>query len=179
MFFIHFHCFLPSQDKKHANVRNIYMHFLRTLRHLFDAKRDLTPFFERQAELLCQSSDILVRMFTAVDPEQWILRQREIKSLETQGDALLQDYREQLSERLMGSLSRTDLTTIAMSMDDSLDVIKDAAKALRSTVPRRSTSSSRISPSSSGTKPWPCATSCPCSGTSGTRLRPSPSSATG
>ena len=79
MFFIHFHCFLPSQDKKHANVRNIYMHFLRTLRHLFDAKRDLTPFFERQAELLCQSSDILVRMFTAVDPEQWILRQREIK----------------------------------------------------------------------------------------------------
>ena len=137
MFFIHFHCFLPSQDKKHANVRNIYMHFLRTLRHLFDAKRDLTPFFERQAELLCQASDILVRMFTAVDPEQWILRQREIKSLETQGDALLQDYREQLSERLMGSLSRTDLTTIAMSMDDSLDVIKDAAKAVQIYRPKK------------------------------------------
>ena len=113
------------------------MHVLRTLRHLFDAKRDLTPFFERQAELLCQSSDILVRMFTTVDPEQWVLRQREIKSLESQGDALLQDYREQLSERLMGSLSRTDLTTIAMSMDDSLDVIKDAAKAVQIYQPRK------------------------------------------
>ena len=30
----------------------------------------------------------------------------------------------------MGSLSRTDLTTVAMSMDDCLDVIKDASKAI-------------------------------------------------
>ena len=137
MFFIHFHRFLSSEDKKHANVRNIFMHILRTFRHLFDGKRDLTPFFERQADLLCQSSDILVRMLSTVDPEQWILRQREIKSLESQGDALLQDYREQLSERLMGSLNRTDLTTIAMSMDDSLDVIKDAAKAVQIYRPRK------------------------------------------
>ena len=137
MFFIHFHRFLSSEDKKHANVRNIFMHILRTFRHLFDGKRDLTPFFERQADLLCQSSDILVRMLSTVDPEQWILRQREIKSLESQGDALLQDYREQLSERLMGSLNRTDLTTIAMSMDDSLDVIKDAAKAVQIYKPRK------------------------------------------
>ena len=106
------------------------MHFLRTLRHLFDGKRDLTPFFTRQAELLCQSSDTLVRMLATVDPTQWNMLQREIKSCETQGDALLQDFREQLSERVMGSLSRTDLSTIAMSMDDSLDVIKDAAKAV-------------------------------------------------
>ena len=63
--------------------------------------------------------------------------QREIKSCETQGDALLQDFREQLSERLMGSLSRTDLSTIAMSMDDSLDVIKDAAKAVQIYKPRK------------------------------------------
>ena len=114
-----------------------FMHCLRTLRHLFDGRRDLTPFFARQADLLCQSSAILVRMLSTVDPEQWILRQREIKSLESQGDALLQDYREQLSERLMGSLSRTDLTTIAMSMDDSLDVIKDVAKAVQIYQPRK------------------------------------------
>ena len=107
------------------------MHLLRTLRHLFDGKRDLTPFFTRQAELLCQCSDTLVRMLADVDPVQWNMLQREIKSCETQGDALLQDFREQLSERVMGSLSRTDLSTIAMSMDDSLDVIKDAAKAVQ------------------------------------------------
>ena len=103
------------------------MHVLRTLRHLFDAKRDLTPFFERQADLLCQSSDILVRMFSTVDPEQWILRQREIKSLESQGDALLQDYREQLSERLMGSLSRTDyLDYLSIQMSINPNTIQKA-----------------------------------------------------
>ena len=83
------------------------MHLLRTLRHLFDGKRDLTPFFTRQAELLCQCSDTLVRMLADVDPVQ------------------------------MGSLSRTDLSTIAMSMDDSLDVIKDAAKAVQIYKPRK------------------------------------------
>lgn len=113
------------------------MHFLRTLRHLFDGKLDLTPFFTRQADLLCQSSDNLVRMLSSVDPEQWMRLQREVKACETQGDALLQDYREQLSERLLGSLSRSDLTTIAMSMDDCLDVIKDAAKAVQIYRPRK------------------------------------------
>ena len=113
------------------------MHLLRTLRHLFDGKRDLRPVFSRQADLLCQSSDTLVRMLNTLDPEQWKVCQREIKSCEKQGDALLTDFREQLSERLMGSLNRTDLTTIAMSMDDSLDVIKDAAKAVQIYQPRK------------------------------------------
>lgn len=113
------------------------MHLLRTLRHLFDGKHDLTPVFARQADLLCQSSDTLVRMLSTYDPEQWKVCQREIKSCETQGDALLQDFREQLSLRLLGSLNRTDLTTIAMSMDDSLDVIKDAAKAVQIYQPRK------------------------------------------
>ena len=113
------------------------MHLLRSLRHLFDGKHDLTPVFARQADLLCQSSDTLVRMLSTLDPEQWKVCQREIKSCETQGDALLTDFREQLSLRLMGSLNRTDLTTIAMSMDDSLDVIKDAAKAVQIYQPRK------------------------------------------
>ena len=113
------------------------MHLLRSLRHLFDGKLDLTPVFARQADLLCQSSDTLVRMLSTLDPEQWKVCQREIKSCETQGDALLTDFREQLSLRLMGSLNRTDLTTIAMSMDDSLDVIKDAAKAVQIYQPRK------------------------------------------
>ena len=109
------------------------MRFLRILRR----KHDLTPVFARQAELLCQSSDTLVRMLSTSDPEQWKVCQREIKSCETQGDALLTDFREQLSLRLLGSLNRTDLTTIAMSMDDSLDVIKDAAKAVQIYQPRK------------------------------------------
>lgn len=113
------------------------MRFLRSLRHLFASKHDLTPVFARQAELLCKSSDTLVRMLSSLDSEQWKVCQREIKSCETQGDALLTEFREQLSLRLLGSLNRTDLTTIAMSMDDSLDVIKDAAKAVQIYQPRK------------------------------------------
>ena len=113
------------------------MHFARFIRHLFSAKRDLTPIFTQQASFLCQSSEALVRMLSSTDPDEWKRCQREIKTCEVQGDALLTEFREQLSERLMGSLGRTDLTTVAMSMDDCLDVIKDAAKAVTIYNPRK------------------------------------------
>ena len=113
------------------------MRLLRTFRHLFHPRRDLTPIFQRQAAFLCQSSEALERMLSGTDPQQWKLCQREIKACEVQCDALLTEFREQVSERLMGSLSRTDLTTIAMSMDDCLDVIKDAAKAVLIYGPRK------------------------------------------
>ena len=100
------------------------------LRHLFHPKRDLTPIFSQQAAFLCQASEALVQMLESTDAVQWKRFEKEIKTIETQGDALLTEFREQLSERLMGSLSRTDLTTVAMSMDDCLDVIKDASKAI-------------------------------------------------
>ena len=105
------------------------MHFLRTFRHLFHPKRDLAPVFTRQAAFLCQASDALVKMLSS-DPDDWKRYHREIKTCEVQGDAILTEFREQLSERIMGSLGRTDLTTVAMSMDDCLDVIKDASKAV-------------------------------------------------
>lgn len=104
--------------------------FPRMLRHLFHPKRDLTPIFSQQAAFLCQASEALVQMLESTDAVQWKHFEKEIKTIETQGDALLTEFREQLSERLMGSLSRTDLTTVAMSMDDCLDVIKDASKAI-------------------------------------------------
>lgn len=112
------------------------MHFLRTFRHLFHPKRDLAPVFTRQAAFLCQASDALVKMLSS-DPDDWKRYHREIKTCEVQGDAILTEFREQLSERIMGSLGRTDLTTVAMSMDDCLDVIKDASKAVLIYSPRK------------------------------------------
>lgn len=106
------------------------MKFFRTLKHLFHPKRDLMPIFSQQAAFLCQSSEALVSMLSTMDPVEWKRLQREIKALEVQGDALLTEFREQLSGRLLGQLNRTDLTTVAMSMDDCLDVIKDASKAV-------------------------------------------------
>lgn len=91
----------------------------------------------RQAELLCQSAAALVRMLETDDESEWKRCQREIRTCEVQGDALLTDFREQLSERLLGTISRSDLTTVAMSMDDCLDVIKDASKAVLIYHPRK------------------------------------------
>lgn len=91
----------------------------------------------RQADLLCQSAAALVRMLETDDESEWKRCQREIRTCEVQGDALLTDFREQLSERLLGTISRSDLTTVAMSMDDCLDVIKDASKAVLIYHPRK------------------------------------------
>ena len=106
------------------------MNISRTLRHLFHPKRDLTPVFTRQADFLCRSSETLTRMLSTMDTEQWKRYHREIHTLEVQGDALLTEFREMLAEWLLGSLGRTELTRVAMSMDDCLDVIKDASKAV-------------------------------------------------
>ena len=113
------------------------MHISRTLRHLFHPKRDLTPVFTQQAAYLCRCSETLVKMLSTTDTDDWKRYHREIHTLEVQGDALLTEFREMLSERLMGSLGRTELTTVAMSMDDCLDVIKDASKAILIYHPRK------------------------------------------
>lgn len=106
------------------------MFFFKAIGNLFRSKKDLMPIFSQQAAFLCQASEALVNMLSTKDQDEWKRYQKEIKTCEVQCDALLTEFREQLSERLIGSMSRTDLTTVAMSMDDCLDVIKDASKAV-------------------------------------------------
>ncbi len=90
----------------------------------------MAPFFSRQADHLYQASELLVRMISSNDPEEWKRYHREIKAVEVQSDAQLTEFRELMSERLLGSLGRADMTTVAMSMDDCIDVIKDTSKAI-------------------------------------------------
>ena len=106
------------------------MYFFKAIGNIFRSKKDLMPIFSQQAAFLCQASEALVNMLSTKDQDEWKRYQKEIKTCEVQCDALLTELREQLSERLIGSMSRTDLTTVAMSMDDCLDVIKDASKAV-------------------------------------------------
>ena len=113
------------------------MRIIRSLRYLFLPRQNLAPIFSRQAEYLCQASGLLVKMLSSEDKADWKQCRREIRSCEKQCDALLTEFREMLSERLMGSLARTDLSTVAMSMDDCLDVIKDASNAVLIYNPRK------------------------------------------
>ena len=106
------------------------MKLTRHIRNFFRPKRDLVPIFTQQAAFLCQSAEALGGMLDAGGPSEWHRYEKEIKACEVQGDALLTEFQEQITGRLMGSINRLDLQTIAMSVDDCLDVLKDASKAV-------------------------------------------------
>ena len=106
------------------------MGFRKFFQQFFTKKINVYPIFASQASYLCQASDILVRMLGSLDPQVWKSCEKEIKTCEVQGDALKTEFREQLSAHRLPSLNRSDLQAIAMSMDDSLDVIKDIANAI-------------------------------------------------
>ena len=87
------------------------------------------PVFAQQATYLRHASDALCRMMETMDMVGWRVLEREIKACEVQGDALLTELHEQLSEQFMSSIRKIDVQAIAMSMDELLDHINDAAKS--------------------------------------------------
>ncbi len=107
------------------------MKITRRIKRLFSRRRDLVPILTQQGAFLCQSSEALARMLETMDMAAWKKAEKEIKTCEVQGDALLTEFNELLLGRVFGSVSRVDLQVVAMSMDDCLDVIKDAAKAVQ------------------------------------------------
>lgn len=94
------------------------------------SKKEFIPIFSRQAEFLVQEARLLVEMVTTPDNSIWSKNVREIKSCEVQGDAILTEFFEQLSEKLIFSINKIDLQTVAMAMDDCLDAVKNASKAI-------------------------------------------------
>ena len=116
--------------RKHIIINFEIMGFRKFFKHVFSRKSNVYPIFAQQASFLCQASDILVRMLGSLDQDIWKSCEKEIKTCEVQGDALKTEFREQLSIHKFPSLNRSDLQAIAMSMDDSLDVIKDIANAI-------------------------------------------------
>lgn len=92
--------------------------------------QDLMPLFGRQAALLCQAAELLCNMQETLDSARWKGLYQEIRTLEHQGDALLTEFREQIARTLLRVGFRRELTAVAMSMDDCLDVVKDAANAV-------------------------------------------------
>ena len=106
------------------------MNISRSFQQLFRRKTDLMPIFAQQAAFLCQSAEILCNMLDSMDSAQWRQSHKDIRTLEHQGDALLTEFREQIMGRPMKLSTRANLITVAMSMDDCLDVVKDASNAV-------------------------------------------------
>lgn len=87
--------------------------------------------FSQQASYLRQASGALYEMTETTDPAQWRKLEKEIKACEIQGDALLTELHEQLTERLVTKLRKIDIQSMALHMDELLDHINDAAKSFK------------------------------------------------
>ena len=107
------------------------MGLLKRFRMLFRGTRhDFVPILAQQTDFLCKTSSLLVEMFGTDDVELRSGMEKEIKSCEAQGDALLTEFHEMLSARPFIQVNILDLQAVAMAMDDCLDVIKDTSKAI-------------------------------------------------
>ena len=93
-------------------------------------KHEYVPILIRQTEYLCKTTTLLAEVFGSIDPDLWARNEREIKSCEVQGDALLTEFHEMLSGSLMVQVNKLDLQSVSMAMDDCLDAIKDTSKAV-------------------------------------------------
>ena len=106
-------------------------------RRIIDRGQYYLPVFVQQATFLQHASKSLMEMTDAVDEAKWRSLEKEIKACEVQGDALLTELYEQLSEKFITRLRKMDIQTIAMSMDDLLDHINDSAKSFHLYSPER------------------------------------------
>lgn len=113
------------------------MKLVKTFRRLLGRKQQYIPVFIQQVTYIQQASEALCRMTETMEQSQWRLYEKEIKACEVQGDAMLTEFHEMLYESLMASLRRSDLQTIAMSIDDFLDHINDSAKSILLYKPER------------------------------------------
>lgn len=87
------------------------------------------PVFVQQTTCLLHASGSLCEMMKTIDMSKWRSLEKEVKACEVQGDALLTELHEQLSEKLIARMKKIDIQTIAMSMDELLDHINDSAKS--------------------------------------------------
>lgn len=84
-----------------------------------------------------QAAGALCEMTETTDGNQWRKLEKEIKACEVQGDAILTELHEQLSERLTLRIRKMDVQAIALHIDDLLDHINDAAKSFHLYNPSR------------------------------------------
>ncbi len=113
------------------------MKLIKFFRRLAGQRQHYGSVFSSQATYLQQASEALCRMTETTDRSQWRLYEKEIKACEVQGDALLAEFHEQLYESIMTSVRRSDMQTIAMSIDEFLDHINDSAKSILLYLPAR------------------------------------------
>lgn len=106
------------------------MRLVKKIRRLFESKTHIFPIYTQQLAYIKQASSALAQMMDTQDISEWKRLEKEIKVCETQGDAMLTEFYEELSGNLFTTINRIDLQTMAMYIDEFLDNINDSAKSI-------------------------------------------------
>ena len=106
-------------------------------KNFIEKRRFYITVFAQQTSYLQQAAGALCEMTETTDSAEWRRLEREIKACEVQGDAILTELHEQLSERLTLHIRKMDVQTIALHLDELLDHINDSAKSFHLYNPSR------------------------------------------
>lgn len=105
---------------------------------LFVASGDkIYPYFEKQAECVVRAAGLLVSLVRSESVQERNNIYREIKQMETQGDAVLTTLLQEMVELRSAPFDKADVQTLASKLDDFLDMINDCAKRVVIYLPKR------------------------------------------
>lgn len=113
------------------------MNPLKYIKRLFASRTHILPIYSQQVAYLKQASSALAAMMNTMDVEEWKRLEKEVKLCETQGDAMLTEFYEEIYENIFTTLDRTDLQAVAVMIDEFLDGINDSAKSILLYMPER------------------------------------------
>lgn len=105
---------------------------------LFVASGDkIYPYFEKQAECVVRAAGFLASLVRSESVQERNNIYREIKQMETQGDAVLTTLLQEMVELRSAPFDKADVQTLASKLDDFLDMINDCAKRVVIYLPKR------------------------------------------
>lgn len=105
---------------------------------LFVASGDkIYPYFEKQAECVVRAAGLLATLVRSESVQERNNIYREIKQMETQGDAVLTTLLQEMVELRSAPFDKADVQTLASKLDDFLDMINDCAKRVVIYLPKR------------------------------------------
>lgn len=111
-------------------AKKYVMRFFGKQKRLFSSNGHFLPIYIRQTAFALEASEALFAMMQTVDHSEWRKLEKEVKQCEVQGDAILSEFYEELYERVMSPMKRSDFQHMAMEMDEFIDCINGAAKSL-------------------------------------------------
>ncbi|MEI6766329.1 MAG: DUF47 family protein [Bacteroidota bacterium] len=89
------------------------------------------PLMEKDAEVMVQAAELLVKMMKAEDLTQREIYANEIKEVEHVGDNVTHDIFEQLNKTFITPFDREDIHQLASKMDDVVDLINASSQRFR------------------------------------------------